>query len=149
MSTFDVVLPIILGFEGGYVHDPADHGGATNHGVTQRVYDAYRASLGQPPQSVAVIGAEDVAALYRRDYWDAVHGDALRMPLALAVFDLAVNSGVNRAIRSASCRVYGSCGIVRSGVVTPGCRCSNTRIGAGAPANTGSAKIASCFGGSR
>jgi len=30
MASFDIVLPIILKFEGGYVDDPTDPGGETN-----------------------------------------------------------------------------------------------------------------------
>lgn len=34
MANVDSLLPYILKFEGGYVNDPADAGGATNKGVT-------------------------------------------------------------------------------------------------------------------
>lgn len=34
MANVDVLLPFILKFEGGFVNDPADSGGATNKGVT-------------------------------------------------------------------------------------------------------------------
>ena len=34
MANVDVLLPFILRWEGGYVNDPADSGGATNKGVT-------------------------------------------------------------------------------------------------------------------
>ena len=34
MATVDSLLPYILKFEGGFVNDPADAGGATNKGVT-------------------------------------------------------------------------------------------------------------------
>jgi len=31
---FDDAFKIVLGFEGGYVNDPADKGGETNYGIT-------------------------------------------------------------------------------------------------------------------
>ena len=54
-SRFAASLPFILRWEGGFVDHPADRGGATNKGVTQRVYDAWRARQGQAPQSVRLI----------------------------------------------------------------------------------------------
>ena len=54
-SRFDASLPFILRWEGGFVDHPADRGGATNKGVTQRVYDAWRARQGQAPRSVRLI----------------------------------------------------------------------------------------------
>ena len=34
MANVDILLPFILKYEGGFVNDPADSGGATNKGVT-------------------------------------------------------------------------------------------------------------------
>ena len=39
---FERALTFVLRWEGGYVDHPADPGGATNYGVTQRTYDAWR-----------------------------------------------------------------------------------------------------------
>ncbi len=51
-ASFADSLPFILRWEGGYVNHPADPGGATNRGVTQKVYDAWRAKQGQAAQDV-------------------------------------------------------------------------------------------------
>ena len=91
-------LRLVLASEGGYVNDPRDNGGATNMGITQRVYDAYRQRKGIKPQSVRAISPDDVAAIYKRQYWDAVKADDLPDGLDYAVFDYAVNSGPKRAI---------------------------------------------------
>lgn len=99
---FTEALAFVLAREGGYVNDPADPGGPTNHGVTQKVYDAYRAERGQPTQSVRAITPDEVAHLYDTRYWDPVRGDELLDldgNLALQVFDTAVNAGVSRAIK--------------------------------------------------
>lgn len=38
MANIDILLPFILKWEGGFVNDPADSGGATNKGVTIRTW---------------------------------------------------------------------------------------------------------------
>jgi len=43
-SAFETALPFVLRWEGGFVDHPADPGGRTNRGVTQRTYDAWRQS---------------------------------------------------------------------------------------------------------
>ena len=42
MAKVELLLPKILKWEGGFVNDPADSGGATNKGVTLATYKAYR-----------------------------------------------------------------------------------------------------------
>lgn len=98
-ENFDRALSLVLASEGGYVDDPHDSGGRTNKGVTQRVYDAWRRGRGLAPRSVRFVASSEVAALYRRQYWDAVRGDDLPAGVDYAVFDEAVNSGPVRAIR--------------------------------------------------
>lgn len=90
-------LKHVLQHEGGYVNHPKDPGGATNRGVTQRVYDAYRDRSGASRRSVRAITADEVADIYKRQYWDAIRGDDLPSGLDYAVFDYAVNSGPRRA----------------------------------------------------
>jgi type VI secretion system secreted protein VgrG len=38
VASFDVFLPMLLGFEGGYVDDPTDPGGETNKGITMSTF---------------------------------------------------------------------------------------------------------------
>lgn len=92
-------LALVLAHEGGYVNHPKDPGGATNKGVTQKVYDAYRRIKGLKQQSVRVINNIEVEEIYRKNYWRLVRGDNLPAGLDYAVFDFAVNSGVSRATR--------------------------------------------------
>lgn len=96
-TNFDKCLSLVLVHEGGYVNHPRDPGGATNRGVTQAVYDAYRKTRGRGQQSVKFITDDEVKAIYRFQYWDRVQGDLLPAGLDYAVFDFAVNSGVGRA----------------------------------------------------
>lgn len=86
-------------YEGGYVNHPKDPGGATNHGVTQRVYDAYRRRAGKAIQSVKAISQAEVADIYRRQYWDAVKGEIMPQGLDFVLFDGAINSGPVQSIK--------------------------------------------------
>lgn len=98
-SNYKPSLDLVLQHEGGYVNDPQDPGGATNKGVTQAVYDAWRRAQGLPSRSVASIGDAEVGSIYKNNYWDRVMGDELPSGVDYSVFDFAVNSGVNRAAR--------------------------------------------------
>jgi lysozyme family protein len=89
----------MLAHEGGFVNHPKDPGGATNFGVTQRVYDSYRKRKGLSQRSVRAIEPDEVAEIYKAQYWDAVRADELPDGVDYAVFDYAVNSGPGRSAR--------------------------------------------------
>lgn len=99
-TNFAACLSVTLGYEGGYSNNPADPGHATDFGVTQAVYDAWRRSKGEFVQSVRAIEPAEYQAIYRMQYWDAVRGDQLYIGLDLAMFDDAVNSGPVTAIKA-------------------------------------------------
>jgi len=98
-QSFVASLPFILRWEGGFVDDPNDHGGRTNKGVTQNVFNAWRADQALPQQDVKQINDQEVAAIYYHRYWQPSKCDELRRKLDLAAFDTAVNMGPNRAIK--------------------------------------------------
>ncbi|TIW11303.1 MAG: N-acetylmuramidase [Mesorhizobium sp.] len=91
-------LARVLAHEGGYVNHPADPGGPTNKGITQRVYDAYRRGKGLGTRSVQQISNQEIADIYDRQYWDAVKGDELPAGIDYVLFDGAVNSGPKQSI---------------------------------------------------
>jgi lysozyme family protein len=99
-ENYPTALAAVLRYEGGYSNHPADPGGATMKGVTQATYDAWRSKHGLSHQSVRSISQDEVEQIYRRDYWDRIHGDDLPSGLDLCVFDYAVNSGPSRAARA-------------------------------------------------
>lgn len=94
---YEMCLEWVLVHEGGFVNHPKDPGGATNFGITQATYNGWLRRNGKPSASVRDIPKNVVEAIYKRQYWDAVRGDDLPSGLDYAVFDFAVNSGVNRA----------------------------------------------------
>jgi lysozyme family protein len=96
---FDPALHFVLTWEGGLTDDPYDPGGRTNKGITQSEYDTWRAYNGSEVRDVAQIDDQEVASIYRSDYWNRAHCDALPAHEDLLQFDTAVNMGPVRAIR--------------------------------------------------
>jgi lysozyme family protein len=97
-SNFDVCLKKMLAHEGGFVNHPKDPGGMTNLGVTKRVWEEWVGHEVDEKQMRALT-PETVAPLYKRKYWDAIRADELVDGVDYCVFDVAVNSGVGRAIK--------------------------------------------------
>lgn len=98
LARFRRSVAVTLRHEGGFVNHPRDPGGPTNMGITQRTLSAHlgREATLEDVQSLDRSTAEQI---YRRDYWNAVQGDALPPGLDLVTFDAAVNSGPRRAAR--------------------------------------------------
>jgi lysozyme family protein len=96
---FEACLDFTLHYEGGYVDNPLDPGGATNRGVTRATLARFR---GRPVSKadVMALGRDEAAAIYRKFYWDVVAGDDLLPGVDAVVFDHAVNSGPGAAIRA-------------------------------------------------
>lgn len=78
-------IAFTLAAEGGLVDDPADPGGLTNFGIAQAAY---------PGLDIRALTAVGASAIYARDYWAPVAGDALAAGVDLMVFDFGVNAGV-------------------------------------------------------
>jgi lysozyme family protein len=95
---FAAALKHVLAHEGGYVNHPDDPGGATNKGITIATFRRYVDPTGTV-DDLKRITAQQVATVYRKQYWDAVKGDQLPDGVDYAVFDFAVNSGPSRAAK--------------------------------------------------
>ena len=89
MSNFAKALEVVLHHEGGYVNHPGDPGGETIYGISRRSHPDVWAK-GRPT-------LEDAKQIYHRDYWLPIKADAMPFPVALMVFDAAVNAGNRRA----------------------------------------------------
>ena len=89
MSNFAKALEVVLHHEGGYVNHPNDPGGETIYGISRRSHPDVWAK-GRPT-------LEDAKRIYHRDYWLPIKADAMPFPVALMVFDAAVNAGNRRA----------------------------------------------------
>jgi lysozyme family protein len=95
---FPTAMSHVLASEGGFVDNPHDAGGATDEGVTQHQYDLWRTAKGLQTRSVRYIDQNEVEAIYRGSYWNAVNADALPAGVDYAVFDWSVLAGPHRAI---------------------------------------------------
>lgn len=90
MDIFKTALELILKHEGGYVNHPDDPGGETKYGISKRAY---------PDVDIKGLTVEEAGEIYYKDYWCKVGCDELPEPVALMVFDAAVNMGVLRAAK--------------------------------------------------
>ena len=99
-ENYPFCLKQILRYEGGKVDDPRDPGGRTAFGITQATYNDWLTKHGLDRKDVFTISQDEVAAIYKQNYWDKIRGDDLPDGLDLAVMDYAVNSGVGRAAKT-------------------------------------------------
>lgn len=88
MSSFDDAFDALIGNEGGYVNNPADPGGATCWGVTERVARAhgYTGPMQALPKETAKVIAKKL-------YWDPLHLDQFDPRVAFQIFDASYNGG--------------------------------------------------------
>ena len=97
MTAFDRALKHTLGIEGGFSDDPRDSGGATRFGITEAKARAfgYGGDMRDLPPDLA-------HHIYKTDYWDLIRLDQvawLSEPIALEMFDTAVNCGVGVPVK--------------------------------------------------
>lgn len=95
-SNFDKSLAFVLRDEGGNDDDPADHGGRTSRGITQREYDAIRKEAGLATQDVWTASDAEIATIYHDEYW-MPECDGVPTPIDYIYFDMKVNAGPYRA----------------------------------------------------
>lgn len=90
---FKKALAFVLKWEGGFVNDPDDKGGATNKGITQTTYNSYLKSKGQQTKSVRYITQAEVEDIYFSRYWAKSGCENMSKKFAVLCFDTAVNMG--------------------------------------------------------
>ena len=115
MNDFEKALQFIFDAEGGYCNDKNDHGGATNLGVIQREYDAWRKKHGKEPQSVKLITKEEAAEHYKEEFWLPGKCDRMNWPVNAVHFDACVNAGVHQAAKF----LQRAIGVAADGIVGP------------------------------
>ncbi len=102
------VIADILKREGGFVDDPDDGGGPTNHGITIGALSEYRRAIGDlTPETdegkrgaIRALTEQDARAIYQRLYIDKPRfGDIKHPELRALVIDTGVLHGRHRAAR--------------------------------------------------
>ena len=82
MAKIDILAPFILSFEGGYVNDPHDKGGATNKGVTIAVWRKYGYDKNGDgkinEKDVMRISDADAIKIMKKIFWDAWKADEIK-----------------------------------------------------------------------
>jgi|TARA_R100001086_G_scaffold25646_2_gene12077 lysozyme family protein len=98
-NNFEKCLSLLLAHEGGFVNHPEDPGGATNKGITKKTYERF---LGREVEALELenISEKNVKKIYKTRYWNKIAGDKLPAGIDYIVFDLCVNGGPRRAIKT-------------------------------------------------
>lgn len=103
MADVNKLVPHILKWEGGFVNDPDDLGGATNKGVTFRTYKLYRNRKGLPIPSVGDLkrlSNDEFTDILKTMFWDACRADSIQsQSVANAIVDWAWHSGTTTAAK--------------------------------------------------
>ena len=103
MADVNKLVPHILKWEGGFVNDPDDLGGATNKGVTFKTYKLYRNRKGLPIPSVGDLkrlSNDEFTDILKTMFWDACRADSIQsQSVANAIVDWAWHSGTTTATK--------------------------------------------------
>lgn len=93
---FRAAMRVVLDMEGGYQADPEDAGNwtggakgagelkGTNFGISAKQF---------PELDIKSLTRDQAVAIYERQYWAPIRGDELPWPVAVVLFDIAVNGG--------------------------------------------------------
>lgn len=103
---FDTAFERLIGHEGGLVDHPADPGGVTKFGISQRSY---------PGEDIRGMTLDRAREIYRRDYWGPSGCDAVPDGIKFLMFDCGVNSGPTAAIKL----LQRSVGTTEDGILGP------------------------------
>jgi lysozyme family protein len=113
-ARFSAAYAKVAAFEGGFVNDPADRGGATNRGVSLRFLVA-EGKLDLDADGVAdfdldmdgdidvadirALSKVDAMFLFQRCFWNRLDCESYARPLGEAMFDQGVNGGNTAALK--------------------------------------------------
>lgn len=82
MADINILGPFILSFEGGFVNDPDDRGGATNKGVTLATWQSHGRDLDGDgfitEKDVRLIQTSDAMAILKKICWDRWKADKIK-----------------------------------------------------------------------
>src|SRR4051812_11974251 len=98
-TDFERALNFVLDHEGRIFENvPGDPGGATRDGITFRDYNAFRKEHGLPTRDLHQMTDPEMEQVYTEHYWQPTHAEEFSFPVALTLFDSAVNIGTGRVV---------------------------------------------------
>lgn len=115
MAKAELLRPFILQWEGGFVNDPLDRGGATNKGIT---ISTFRHHFGQDATvaQLKCITDEQWLHIFKTGYWNPWRADEItNQSVANIVVDWAWASGTKTSIK----QVQRIVGVAVDGIVGP------------------------------
>src|SRR3954471_1330991 len=97
---FDVAFDRVMGNEGGYTDDLKDPDGETNWGITWPILrQAIATGYVGPETTIRSLTRVQAHMIYFQFFWNRIHADKLPSGVAFQLFDFAVNSGIETAVR--------------------------------------------------
>lgn len=121
MSDLDKFLSAfeyVIGHEGGFGDIRSDPGNWTGGAVGSGTLAGTKygiSAAAYPTLDIRNITLDQARTIYRRDYWDKAGCQHWDRPLAVIMFDAAVNNGVSRANKW----LQGAAGATADGIVGP------------------------------
>lgn len=88
-AAWEPAIEFVLEAEGGYVNDPDDPGGETNFGISKKY---------NPNVDIKNLTIDEAKEIYYQDYWIPSLAWLFSNPLAMVVFDSAVQHGPQKAV---------------------------------------------------
>ncbi|EHP7413774.1 hypothetical protein KP084_004520 [Salmonella enterica] len=104
--TCEFIIRDKTSIEAGYVDDPDDSGGITNHGVTQALANQYKTTLKTKfgwNGNMRNLTTEMAFFIYKTHFWDKMKLDEVMKRsvfLADRLFDLGINAGKSVAVKN-------------------------------------------------
>lgn len=99
MAKIEILKPFLLRWEGGFVDDPLDKGGATNKGIT---IGTFRSFYGQDAtvEQLKNITDEQWLCIFKSGYWNKWKADEINsQSVANICVDWAWTSGIGTSIK--------------------------------------------------
>lgn len=100
---FDEAFNLTVGHEGGFTLNKADAGNWTGGKVGAGILKGTKYGIAAntyPSEDIKNLTLERAKFLYKRDFWDRAKCDQLPDSLRFHVFDVSVNSGVSRGVKT-------------------------------------------------
>ncbi len=97
-NEFSRLNAFVAKWEGGFVNNPRDPGGATKYGITRATLARWRGKA-VSVADVRNLTRKEADAIFRANYYDVVQGDYLPVQAAAVTYNGAVLHGPNRSVR--------------------------------------------------